>query len=58
MPNIIGYSESEVNTIAKLMNIKITIEGNGYVVNQSIAENEVINQESILNVKLEKKFPT
>lgn len=58
MPNIIGYSENEVNILFKLLNINVKIEGNGYVVSQSIPENTLITPEMILEVKLEKKFKT
>ena len=58
MPNIIGYSENEVNIITKLLNIKTIIEGNGYVISQSIPEKTVITSDLELNVKLEKKFNT
>ena len=58
MPNIIGYSENEVNILFKLLNINVKIEGSGYVVSQSIPENTLITPEMILEVKLEKKFKT
>lgn len=53
MPNIIGWSSSEVNTFAKLLNIKIKISGYGKAKSQSISEGTIINNLSTLEVEFE-----
>lgn len=53
MPNMNGWSRSEVIAFCKLLNIEYKIEGNGYVVSQSIGENNNIS--GMLTVKLEEK---
>ena len=58
IPNMLGYSENEVNIISKLLNINVKIEGNGYVISQSIPENTLITPEMILEIKLEKRIKT
>lgn len=52
MPNVIGYSKSEIIALASLLNIDYMVNGNGYVINQSIKENTVVNQEMKLEVNL------
>ena len=54
MPNLIGYSYKEVNNILKLMNVEYTLEGNGYVYEQSILPGENISDKVI--VKLGGKY--
>ncbi len=56
MPNVLGYSKSEIDLLCKLLNIGLKYTGEGYVVSQSIKENEIINEESILEVTMELKF--
>ena len=58
MPSVINYSENEINTLVNLLGISLKTEGNGYVISQSILENTEINQEMILEVKLERRFKT
>lgn len=55
MPNITGYSIKEFYNLVNLLGIKYEIEGNGYVINQSIQEGEVVNSESVLRVECEFK---
>ncbi len=52
MPNIIGFSEKEVEVLANFLNLEVKINGSGYVKEQSIKENEEITSESILEVEL------
>lgn len=52
MPNIIGYSKSEVIALANLLKIEYLINGNGYVVTQNIKENTSLNKEMKLEVNL------
>ena len=49
MPNMVGYSKSEVIALVNLLKMDYLINGNGYVVTQNIKENTVINE----NMKLE-----
>ena len=56
MPNVIGYSKSELDLLCKLLNIPFKHTGEGYVVSQSIKEGEIITEESILEVTMELKF--
>lgn len=56
MPNITGFSKNEVDLLSKLLNISVKYNGDGYVVSQSIKENEIIGEESILEVTMELKF--
>lgn len=51
MPNLIGYSIKEAKILLELINIDYEIEGNGYVVEQSIKEGESINSKVILKLK-------
>lgn len=43
MPNTIGWSRNYVNNFCSLININCEINGNGYVINQSIEEGSIIN---------------
>ena len=52
MPDITGFSRIEAISLFKLLNIKYTIEGNGYVYSQSIKTGEVINENSEILIKL------
>lgn len=54
MLNLNGYSYKEVINILKLMNVKYTLEGNGYVYEQSIGEGENITD--TLTIKLKDKY--
>lgn len=56
MPNVFGFSKSELDLICKLLNISYKNTGEGYVVSQSIKENEIVTEESILEVTMELKF--
>ena len=54
MPNLIGLSYKDANNILKLMNIKYTIEGKGYVVEQSVNEGEIVKDDITVTIKLNK----
>lgn len=58
MPNLIGYSKSDVETILKYLKIKYNITGHGYVINQSIPPNTVITNDLELNIELNNKLKT
>ena len=54
MINLIGYSYKEVVNILKIMGINYSIEGSGYVYEQSISEGEEITD--IVTIKLKDKY--
>ena len=54
MINLIGYSYKEVINILKMLDINYTIEGNGYVYEQSILEGEDISD--TITIKLKDKY--
>lgn len=53
MPNLVGWSRNEVDTYCKLCDLKCNFTGYGYVLNQNIAHEEIINQDTILEITLE-----
>ena len=56
MLEIKGWSRSDVETYAKLLNIKVTFDGYGYVKKYSIKKDTVIHSDDILSVTLEPKY--
>jgi hypothetical protein len=56
MLDIKGWSRSDVETYAKLLNMNVTFEGYGYVKSYSVKKDTVINRDIILNVTLEPKY--
>ena len=55
VPNFIGLSYKDSTNILKLMNVKYTIEGKGYVKEQSIKEGDTIKDDTTITLKLNKK---
>lgn len=53
MPDITGWSVSEVNTLSKLLNLKLKTNGYGNVKNYSIKANSEIKEGSTLEVTFE-----
>ena len=51
MPNTIGWSRNYVNNFCSLININCEINGNGYVINQSIEEGSIINNNILFNLE-------
>lgn len=51
MPDLVGYSKSEVKTLASILNLGLKTTGNGYVVSQSINKDEVLSEERVLEVE-------
>lgn len=51
MINLIGYSKKEVINILELLDIDYELEGNGYVYEQSIPGDEIINDKVIIKLK-------
>ncbi len=56
IPNMSGWSRSEVITFCNMLNIKCEIEGYGFVTDQNIKPNEKHIKNKVLQVKLEQKF--
>ncbi len=55
MPNMTGWSLSQVKTYCDLIHLPYDIKGNGYVIKQSIEENTEITKDSLLTIELETK---
>ena len=53
MPDITGWSSSEVQTLCKLLNIKYTIKGNGVVKSSTIASDTIITKDTKIEITLE-----
>lgn len=56
MPNLTDWSQRDVFTLAKLLDIKVTTEGSGYVSKQSIKEGKKVEPDTTLNVELSGKL--
>ena len=56
MLDIKGWSRSDVETYAKLLNLKVTFDGYGYVKKYSIKKDTVLKNDDILSVTLEPKY--
>src|SRR5690625_1021880 len=54
MPNVEGWSSRDILQLANLLELDINIEGNGFVVSQSIEENKSIKKGDHLTIKLKK----
>lgn len=55
MPDITGWSSADVQQLAKMLNLKLNEQGNGYVSAQSIKANTTINTDTTLTVKYQSK---
>lgn len=55
MPNLIGYSKSEVLVLEKLLNLNIEYSGDGYVYDQNIKEGTVLKESDTIKLKLKQK---
>lgn len=56
LPNLKGWSRKEVLELFKLLGIKYTLNGYGYVVSQSIETGTIINKEMNVEITLENKI--
>lgn len=56
MPSLIGLSYKDATNILKLMDVKYSLEGNGYVVSQSVPEGIIVNNETGVALKLENSY--
>lgn len=52
MPNLVGLSYKDMINILKLMGIKYSIDGNGYVISQSIPEGIIVGNDVTVEIKL------
>lgn len=55
MPNVVGYSKSEVVILQKLLNIKVEFSGTGYVYEQSIKPGDKFKSGETVKVRLKEK---
>ena len=55
MPNIEGWSQSDVSQLAQMLNLQLDVSGNGFVKEQSIKENTPLKAGQKLKVKFEEK---
>lgn len=56
IPNVVGLSSKEAESVLKLLNVKVKLEGSGYVVSQSVAPDTVITDGMEITLALNKKF--
>ncbi len=56
IPNVCGLSSKEAKTLLQLLGVKVKLEGSGYVINQSIAENTPITEGMEITLTLNPKF--
>lgn len=52
MPNLVGLSYKDAVNILKLMEVKYNVNGNGYVVSQSVKEGEIVSDDVTVNLEL------
>ena len=52
MPDISGWSRAEVDNYCKLANLNCSFSGYGYVINQSILKDTLINADDLLKIEL------
>lgn len=56
MPNMHNWSKNEVMLFFGLTGVKYELEGSGYVYMQSISTDTILNNDSVVNIKLKDKF--
>ena len=56
MPNIVGYSSRDFYSFINLVRIPYTVDGIGYVKEQSIPKDTVLDDKSQLDVKMSAKY--
>ena len=56
MPNIKGWSRSDIDTFANLINLNVSYSGIGYAKEYNIKKNSIIDLNTTLEVELETKF--
>lgn len=58
MPDITGYSKIEVISLANLLNISYSLNGNGYAISQNIKKDEIVNSDTKLEVNFKLLYTT
>ena len=58
VPDVHGLSSKEAKSILTMLGLKVKLEGNGYVVDQSLKEGTNIVKDAEITIKLEPKFKT
>lgn len=53
MPNLKGYSKSEVLNLAQLINLEVNFIGNGYVTDQSIKPSTILTEDRKIDINLQ-----
>ena len=56
MRNLVGLSYKDAINILKLMQVKYELNGNGYVVSQSIQEGSIITDDMVISLALENGY--
>ena len=56
IPNLIGYSKSDLEVLLNYLNIDYSIKGNGYVVSQNIEPGSEVKEDTKLELVLETKL--
>lgn len=56
VPNVVGLSSKEANTLLEMLGLKVKLEGSGYVNNQSIPENTEITEGMEITLTLSPRF--
>ena len=55
MPNVQGWSQSDVSQLANMLNLQLNVSGNGFVTKQSIKENATVKTGQTLTVQFEEE---
>lgn len=56
MPNVIGWSRTEIISLCSMINLKYEFDGYGYVDIQSIEPNTILEPSDVLKLTLKQKF--
>lgn len=56
IPNLTGWSKTDVISLFKLLGVKYKFEGTGYVVSQSVAYNTPVTKDLVVTLKLENRL--
>ena len=55
MPNITGFTRTDLINIANILGIKYKISGKGSIITTNLAEGTIINKDTTLEIKLTEK---
>lgn len=56
IPNVIGLSSKDAKNLLEMLNVKVNLEGVGYVIEQTISEGTKITEGMEISLKLNPKF--